>query len=606
MAKGTADAVRRHIHRLVGRHNDSQATDRELLQRFTAQRDEAAFEVLFRRHAAMVLAAGKRVLGNAHDAEDVCQAAFLLLARKASSPRWQSSVANWLYQTAHLLALKARTAATRRARREGRVAPRPPGNPLAQITGQELLAALDEELLALPEPLRAPLVLCYLEGATRDEAAQRLGCPLATLKHRLEKGRARLQAALLRRGLSLSAVLLGTSAAQQAADAAAAVALARKTAQAALALAAGKSLNGVISSPVSRLIRGGFHPLGANRLPAALALLLVGGLLSTAGALAVGALDGRPAGTPPKEAPAPPGKSAERPAPAPARAPGTTLRYQFKEGDQFRYVVEKKTENTTTAGGFERAGSTTQTYDVTWRVTGVDSDGNARVALTVDRLRYVEDCGFPGKVEFDSRKNKNPVGVPAVVRILAPILKAQVGAEFTCTVSPRGEVRDFKVPKKVANAVMNTQGMQGLYSADFFKQQLACQGCIILPRGPIAKGFGWSERDDVVVAGGHAKMPVETRATYQGEADRGGRKLEEVSLKPTATAVDRAPTSGLGPFTLRSHEGKGSLFFDRARGRLVEAEVTQDLEMESSPPGQIEKVLWKVKLSISTRLVPAE
>jgi DNA-directed RNA polymerase specialized sigma24 family protein len=91
------------------------------------------------------------------------------------------------------LALKVRTAASRRARREGRAAPRSPTNLLAEITGQELLAVLDEELLALPEPLCAPLVLCCLEGATRDEAAQRLGCPLATFKKRLERGRAQLQ-----------------------------------------------------------------------------------------------------------------------------------------------------------------------------------------------------------------------------------------------------------------------------------------------------------------------------------------------------------------------------------------------------------------------------
>ena len=156
MAKGTADAVRRHIHKLVQRQNDTLATDRELLQRFSEQRDEAAFEALFRRHGSMVLAAARRVSGNAHDAEDVCQATFLLLAQKAASQRWQSSIANWLYQTASLLALKVRTAATRRARREGRVAPRSPSHPLAEITGQELLAALDEELLALAEPLRAP------------------------------------------------------------------------------------------------------------------------------------------------------------------------------------------------------------------------------------------------------------------------------------------------------------------------------------------------------------------------------------------------------------------------------------------------------------------
>src|SRR6478752_900210 len=83
-------------------------TDRDLIRRFAADRDEAAFEALFRRHGPMVLAAARRVLGNAHDAEDVCQATFLLLAKKAGTEKWRPSVAPWLHRTAHLMALKAR------------------------------------------------------------------------------------------------------------------------------------------------------------------------------------------------------------------------------------------------------------------------------------------------------------------------------------------------------------------------------------------------------------------------------------------------------------------------------------------------------------------
>src|SRR5437588_61163 len=81
------------------------------------------------------------------------------------------------------------------------------------LTDRELLAALDAELMKLPAKYRTPLLLCSLEGATRDEAAQQLGCPLGTLKSRLERGRQLLYAALQRRGLTLStgliAVLLG-------------------------------------------------------------------------------------------------------------------------------------------------------------------------------------------------------------------------------------------------------------------------------------------------------------------------------------------------------------------------------------------------------------
>src|SRR4051812_48717786 len=96
----------------------SPATDRDLLRRF-ADGDEAAFEALVRRHTGLVLGVCRRALGNDQDAEDACQATFLILARKAGSGRWQPSVANWLFATARKVA--------RDLRRGGRPAGPPPG-----------------------------------------------------------------------------------------------------------------------------------------------------------------------------------------------------------------------------------------------------------------------------------------------------------------------------------------------------------------------------------------------------------------------------------------------------------------------------------------------
>src|SRR5262245_53715208 len=278
---------RRGVQTLLAGHVDSGAADRDLLKRFADGKDEAAFAALVRRHGAMVLAAARRVLGNAHDSEDVCQAAFLLLAKKAGSGRWGPSVAPWLHRTAHLMALKARRTAARRARSEGRAARPEPANPLAEMTGQELLAVLDAELLALPESLRAPLVLCYLGGATRDEAAERLGCPLSTLKKRLERGRDRLHSALARRGLGLAMVLLGTLLIRQTTHAVP-IALVQRTAHTAVAVAAGRDPARLVSASVTRLVNGGVG-MSANKIKTALGVLLVGGLITIVGAVATGA-----------------------------------------------------------------------------------------------------------------------------------------------------------------------------------------------------------------------------------------------------------------------------------------------------------------------------
>jgi RNA polymerase sigma factor (sigma-70 family) len=299
----------------------SQASDRELLERFARRQDNAAFEQLVRRHGALVQGVCRRVLGNDADAEDAFQATFLALARKAGSTAWKDSVAGWLHRTAHQLACKARTAASRRARHEKKVPARQPANPLSQLTAQELLGILDEELLKLPERYRAPLILCYLQGATRDEAAHQLGCPPATLKGWLERGRQRLHRAAQRRGLTLAGVLGATAFLVKPNPAAAAVKAAARTAA---AVAAGRPLAGVASDPVIQLAEGGLRIMALGKWKAALALLLLGGAFS---GTAVWTQRSGADATPAKPAPA--AKTAgSAPKPAEAKAAEAKTNYQ--------------------------------------------------------------------------------------------------------------------------------------------------------------------------------------------------------------------------------------------------------------------------------------
>src|SRR5262249_46040445 len=160
----------------------SHLSDRELLHRFTTRRDEAAFAALVERHGSMVLGVCRRLLRREQDAEDVFQATFLVLARKAGRLRWQGSISNWLDGGARRLALKARVKLARRSVTPGRREERTGPDPLDEITGRELLMVLDDELGQLSESLRAPLLLCFLQGNTHQEAARCLGWSLSTLR----------------------------------------------------------------------------------------------------------------------------------------------------------------------------------------------------------------------------------------------------------------------------------------------------------------------------------------------------------------------------------------------------------------------------------------
>jgi RNA polymerase sigma factor (sigma-70 family) len=321
MSGTTARDVMQQLHQLCGGSGVSALTDRELLQRFAKHRDEAAFAALVRRHAAMVFAVCRRVLGHRQDAEDVFQATFLLLSSEAGSPRWHESIANWLYRSAYHLALKVRTSAFRRRRREARATAHVPAStPVTEtaVSHHELLAALDEELMNLPDKYRAPLVLCFLEGATRDEAARQLGCPLGTLKSRMERGRRLLQAALTRRGLTMSAGLAAVLLGETTGQAARVTGLVQPTVRAASLIGSGSPLTEVVSKAVIQLVHEGGRTMFPTRgmLVAALGLVMLGAVLGGHALWQTAASEPAPSRQPPEQAQGP-----EQPAAPPGEAP---------------------------------------------------------------------------------------------------------------------------------------------------------------------------------------------------------------------------------------------------------------------------------------------
>jgi RNA polymerase sigma factor (sigma-70 family) len=266
-----------HLHRWLG-SPASPADDGGLLERFVLQRDEGAFAELVSRHGPLVFGLCRRLLGNVQDAEDVFQATFLVLAHKAATIRKPESLSCFLHGVAYRLALKARAGAKKRRIHERQAAP-PDDGAETDLSWREVRGLLDEELQRLPEKQRLPLVLCYLEGLTQDEASRRLGWPRGTLKRRLETGRERLRIRLTHRGVTLGAGLFAAALTESATRGAVSSALGSATVRAAIQFSTYETA-AIAATPAVMLAKGALQTMFMTKLKIASVVLL---LLACAG-----------------------------------------------------------------------------------------------------------------------------------------------------------------------------------------------------------------------------------------------------------------------------------------------------------------------------------
>jgi RNA polymerase sigma factor (sigma-70 family) len=247
MARVLSPSLTHQLGKLFDSGSTAGITDGQLLERFASSRDdrgEAAFAALVARHGPMVLNVCRQLLGDHHDAEDAFQAVFLVLARKARSLREPELLGNWLYGVALRTARKARGRRARRWRTELEQFARHPAMHDSVPTDRKVLdaeqaMALHGEIDRLPGSFRMPVVLCYFEGLSIDEAAHRLKWPIGTLRSRLARARDKLRRGLVRRGYALSATALAAALASGSASASVSPLLCDNTARAATVFAAG-------------------------------------------------------------------------------------------------------------------------------------------------------------------------------------------------------------------------------------------------------------------------------------------------------------------------------------------------------------------------------
>ena len=277
MATAQLRDVVQHLHRLVGAGAPPVA-DAALLERFVSQRDEVAFELLLRRHGPMVRGICGRLLRHVQDAEDAFQATFLALVKKAGSIR-RGSVAGWLYRVAYRICLRACAAAAQRPMSpiNGNEPPAP--EQPCDLVWRDLRPVLDEEIDRLPSHYSLPIILCYFQGLTHEEAAREMGCPKGTVAVRLMRARQLLHARLTRRGLGLSVAAVASALSAQAAGAIMPAAVIQATLRAAIGLGTGTMA--AVSTRAVTLMEGVLRAMLMTKVKAtAAAVLLAGGIMA--------------------------------------------------------------------------------------------------------------------------------------------------------------------------------------------------------------------------------------------------------------------------------------------------------------------------------------
>jgi RNA polymerase sigma factor (sigma-70 family) len=273
MPANRLQSVLRHL-REVGGNCPANQSDRVLLAAFVASADEASFAEIVRRHGPMVFGVCRRLTGQHQSAEDAFQATFLVLAKKANRLRRPERLGPWLYGVARRVALKAQTRSARR--RE--VAPVEMTAPHSAAVN-DLRPVLDAAIAGLPDRYREPVVLCYLEGLTYAEAAERLRCPAGTIATRLSRARERLRVLLLRHGVAPAAAALTAALTAEATAVPVPDDLLRSTARWVVALASDSAAK--IPTSILLLAREVTHAMTFEKLSvaaglASLALLVAG------------------------------------------------------------------------------------------------------------------------------------------------------------------------------------------------------------------------------------------------------------------------------------------------------------------------------------------
>ncbi len=261
----------------------------------------------------------------------------------------------------------------------------------------------------------------------------------------------------------------------------------------------------------------------------------------------------------------------------------TTLRYKFKEGEKLQYAMNQDIKMSMSVGGMDIDIKMKQGFDMNWNVQKVDDKGNAKVRLTIGRVKLSMESPM-GTAEVDTGAKKAVDQDDPLAKTFADLAAGLAALEMTFTMAPDGEMKDMKLPEealKKLRAIPGADQFGGqLLSPDGFKKMTGVG--MILPKEPVTKGKQWTQKMSMKIPN-LGTMNGITKYTYEGSTDKDGKKLAKIQLTPDLkiTPDPDAPVQ----IKLKNIKDKGHAYFDNEAGRLAETRNEMNMEMEIEAGG---------------------
>jgi uncharacterized protein DUF6263 len=270
------------------------------------------------------------------------------------------------------------------------------------------------------------------------------------------------------------------------------------------------------------------------------------------------------------------------------------LRWKLETGQKLNYnMVQDMTIGV--AGGplGEQNMTIHQVMNMIWNVVDAKEGGDALIRQKFDRVQTKMTMPPLGVIEYDSASDQAPVGLAAM---LAPIYKALTEAEFELTMTPRGEIKDVKIPEKLIEALKtspNAAALGDLATPDGFKKMMS-QSALVLPENAPQAGEQSATKVELSAPGG-GKQIVETTYRYDGTKDVDG--VNCAVFQPTL----KMAYEGENQPKIKEQESSGEILFNVEAGRLHSSKLDQKMTMEQGAGMQM-----KINQTIAVEVKPAE